>query len=142
MIDKKLDLNMDRVPMTLDEAVDFIKSKMPSDFVEFVKKSTPSGVHFGLGMQIRNDWSLWDIENPLVKWFDKEYGITHADDISGLILDCVWQDIKGLPRRDREQAAKTKRYWEVLRQAEEKGTNISMWIDPDGNVNILPNENE
>ena len=142
MIDRKLGLNMDRVPMNLEEAVNLIKSEMPSDFVEFVKKSSPSGVHFGLGMQIRNDWSLWDLENPLVKWFDKEYGITHADDISGLILDCVWQDIKGLPRRDREQADKTKKYWEVLREAEEKGTNVSVHIDPDGNVEILPSENK
>ena len=133
---------MDKVPMNLDEAVESIKSEMPPDFIEFVKKSNSSGVHFGLGMQIRNDWSLWDLENPLVKWFDKEYGITHADDISGLILDCVWQDIKGLPRRDREQADKTKKYWDVLRKAEEEGTNISLHIDDDGNVEILPSENK
>jgi hypothetical protein len=140
MIDKKLDTNQDKVPMNLDEAVAMLKAKIPSDFVEFVKRTNSSAVHFGLGMQIRNDWSLWDIENPLVKWFEKEYNITHADDISGIILDCLWQDIKGLPRRDRIQAENTNKYWEALKKAEEEGTNISLHIDEDGNVEILPSK--
>jgi hypothetical protein len=44
-----------------------------------------------LGMLLRNDWSLWEKDTmPLVKWFN-ERGITHADDISAIILRSIWR---------------------------------------------------
>jgi hypothetical protein len=136
MIDKKLNLNMDRVPTNLDEAVKFIKSEMTPDFIEFVKKSNSTDVHFSIGMQIRNDWSLWNLENHLVKWFEKEYGLTHADDISGIILNCVWMDIQGKPRGDNEYAKEIGLYWKTLKEAEESGCNISLEFDENNNVKI------
>jgi hypothetical protein len=34
-----------------------------------------------------------------LKWYEQNFGLTHAHDISGLILDCLWQDVNGRPRR-------------------------------------------
>jgi hypothetical protein len=137
------ELDMDKIPSNLDEAVELVKSSMSEDDVLFIKdNSNPTSVHFTVGMAIRNDWSLWDTENPLVKWFQKEYGIDHADDISGVVLDCVWRDVRGEPRRDREQAENTRKYWEVLREAEINGTGVHMEFSGDGTVKITKGKPE
>ena len=47
---------------------------------------TTTEVHFGLGMNLRNNWGLWTKESRLVKWFNG-IGIKHPDDMSGIILD-------------------------------------------------------
>lgn len=43
-------------------------------------------VHHSYGRMLRNDLSLWVEESPIVQWFSKEYGLTHADDISAMII--------------------------------------------------------
>ncbi|MDM4019327.1 hypothetical protein QTN89_27985 [Roseiconus lacunae] len=37
-------------------------------------------------MSIRNQWSLWEVDSPLKRDAATQYGIAHADDISGLII--------------------------------------------------------
>ena len=102
-------LNPDLVPINLEEAIKTIKEGLSQDDLIEIKKPEFDAprVHFTVGMMLRNEWSLWDKDSILVRWFNENYGIDFADDVSGLILDCLARDIQGLPRRDRELA---KRY--------------------------------
>ena len=99
-------LNPDMVPVNLEEAVKTLKEGLTADDILEIKKPQFDGAsaHFTVGMMLRNEWSLWEKDTILVRWFKENYGIDHADDISGLILDCLVRDIQGLPRRDKELA--------------------------------------
>jgi hypothetical protein len=43
-------------------------------------------IHHSYGRMLRNEFGLWNKNSPIVRWFKKKYGITHADDISTLII--------------------------------------------------------
>lgn len=102
-------INQDKVPVNLEDAINTLKEGLSTeDYTEFRKETfSPSLLHFGLGMLLRNEWSLWQKDTIIVKWFKEHYGIDHADDISSLILDCLYRDITEKPRQD---AALAKRY--------------------------------
>ncbi len=72
---------------------------------------TPSPrFHFQLGMSLRNDWSLWEKDMPLVKWFN-ERGITHADDMSAIILTSIWRRVRGVDLDLEGQIKSYQDYW-------------------------------
>lgn len=134
-----MDISPDFVPSSLDEAVKCLLDQITSEDIKFIKtNSTPYWIHFSFGRRMRNDWSLWDRETVLVKWFEKEFGITHADDISGMITDALWKEIRGEPRRDSENAKKYLEYWKKMEEFEKSGkTTMQFKIDKDGNLEIL-----
>lgn len=138
----EITIDQDRVPVNLNEAVDIIKNGLSPEAIKWMESSSPHETHFGLGMYIRNAWSLWNPDTLIVKWFEGKYGLTHADDISGIILDCVWQDIKNQPRRDEQLAKDNKIYWEVLEKAEKDGMNVNITINYDGTIKIEPEDNK
>lgn len=98
-----MNLNQDKVPINLEDAVQTLKEGLNFSDINFMKEKNfnPFQLHFSLGMEIRNAWSLWDKDTILVQWFIKEYGIEFADDISGLILDCLYRDVTNQPRQER-----------------------------------------
>jgi hypothetical protein len=109
-------LNPDIVPINLEEAIKTIKEGLTRDDLIEIKNpmfDSPR-VHFTVGMMLRNEWSLWDKDTILVRWFKENYGIDFADDISGLILDCLTRDIQGLPRRDKELAKRYIQHWKDM----------------------------
>lgn len=112
-------LNPDLVPINLEEAVKTIKEGLTADDLIEIKNPMFDGarVHHTVGMMLRNGWSLWDTDSVLVKWFKENYSIDHADDVSGLILDCLVRDVQGLPRRDKALA---KRYVQHQQDMEHK----------------------
>ena len=85
-------LNLDVVPKDLDDAVKLIIEGIEEE--EREEFNDPVGLHFSFGMYLRNNWSLWDKENRLVKWFVEKLGIIHADDISSTILSAVSASLK------------------------------------------------
>lgn len=87
-------LNLDKVPKNLTEAIQLIKVAIENDG-EKKHFNNPVSLHFGFGMWLRNNWSLWDKETPLVQWFVKNLGIVHADDISGTILEGLAFELRG-----------------------------------------------
>lgn len=95
-------INQDKVPVNLEEALVILKEGLSTeDLAEFKRATfTPSQLHFSIGMMLRNLWTLWDKDSRLVLWFRHRYGIEHADDISGLVLECLYSDMTGKPRRD------------------------------------------
>jgi len=111
-----MNINKDIVPSNLEECLKVLrKSLTPLDIEELTRKNSCSSQHhFGLGMYIRNEWSLWEKDTPLKNWFLKEYGLTHADDISGIILHCLWADIRNEPRKDKEQAKLYLNHWKEI----------------------------
>jgi hypothetical protein len=103
-----MDLNLDRVPATLDEAVEFLKEALSSADIREVRNPKYDAItaHFTWGQLIRNEWSLWEKDMRLVQHFKTNYGVDFADDISGMILDCLWQDLNNRPRRISELVKK------------------------------------
>lgn len=114
-------LNPDLVPINLEEAIKTLKEGLVEEDLTEIKKPNfdAACVHFTAGMALRNEWSLWDKDTILVKWFKENYGIDHADDISGLILDCLTRDIQGKPRRDKELAKRYIDHWKHLKVTEQ-----------------------
>lgn len=87
-------ISLDKIPETLDEAVYILKESIETQNEE-ERLQSPVGLHFGLGMYLRNNWKLWEKETPLVKWFISNFGIGHADDISGTILEALSASLEG-----------------------------------------------
>jgi len=71
-----------------------------------------SKYHFSTGMNIRNAWGLWDKNSVLHKHFKERFGLSHADDISGLIFHCFHQSINGRHWETKKEVEKYRRHWE------------------------------
>lgn len=88
------------IPTTLDEAIDaLIASMSPADLAWFKDPAnSTASLHHGPGTAMRNEWSLWEREqpSPLVKWF-RERGIWHADDMSEIIFGATKARLTGQP---------------------------------------------
>jgi hypothetical protein len=104
-------IDPDRVPATLDEALEIILSRMPEQDRLYLEACEKDSSPRFLGMLLRNDWSLWEKDMPLVKWFN-ERGITHADDVSAIILTSIWRRVRGVDLVDLEGQIKSYQdYW-------------------------------
>lgn len=90
-----MNLDLDKVPTTLDEAVEMLYASLEEEDKNFIKNESPDSIHHGAGRWLRNNWSLWQRETPLVQWFIKNLGIGHADDLSGTIHAALWAKVKG-----------------------------------------------
>ncbi len=114
-------LNPDMVPINLEEALKTLKEGLtPDDTKQILAEDfDAANVHFTVGLMLRNEWSLWDRESILVRWFKENYGIEQSDDISGLILDCLVRDVQNTPRKDKEFAKKCIDHWK--KQEKQKG---------------------
>lgn len=77
-------------PQTIRQAVDYICDMMDEEGIEYIQNNSSASIHHTAGRFIRNDFGLWDKEAPIVQDAIKNYGIAHADDISGLIYSWVW----------------------------------------------------
>lgn len=85
----------DLVPATIREAVEVLEASLTAEDREFIKASSPGSVHFGGGMSMRNNWSLWERETPMKRDAVENYRIAHADDLSGLIFAWLWSRVRG-----------------------------------------------
>lgn len=105
--------NQDIVPSNLDDAVDTLYNGLCDESIEFITENEYITTHHSLGRYIRNSWSLWDKETILVKWFEENYGITHADDISSVILNALWSKVRKVEPRTEDLVDKCKKHWEM-----------------------------
>jgi hypothetical protein len=126
------------VPATLDEAVDFLLSRMSEDDKVAYRGGAPIP-HFTLGMTIRNEWSLWD-ESPLSKWF-KDNGIHHADDMSGTIFDALRARLRGESFDIKAKADWYRRFWEWSASCMENGGRFDIRQRKDGSL-VYPFEED
>lgn len=104
----------DKIPQTLEEAVNVLISKNLSD-ISRLKKEDMAKYHFSVGMNIRNAWGLWDEGSTLHKHFKEKYGLWHADDMSGLIFHCFNNAINSRPWEAEKKAEYYKEYWKGVK---------------------------
>jgi len=86
------------VPKDLEDCFVHLHKLLDKELIEQMKTGTQDDMiqyHFGLGMWIRNNWGLWG-GSRLSEWFNKK-GITHPDDMSGIILDSFWKHLNNQP---------------------------------------------
>jgi hypothetical protein len=116
--------NEQKIPTTLAEAHAELERVFPAEELKKIDamKSEDEMIeyHFGLGMGIRNSWGLWG-GSPLSKHL-QDLGFTHADNMSGVILETFWCKRHGKPFRLKERAREYAAYWEAARKAEEEET--------------------
>ena len=106
-------INLDKVPRNLDEAVQFLKDAIESP-EEREQLQDTAGLHFGLGMYLRNNWSLWDRETVLVRWFKENLGLVHGDDLSGTILEALAASLRGEEFDAKEHVKTYIEHWKKL----------------------------
>lgn len=82
-------------PKTIKEAVNLIVQNLDAEEKKNICESDPGFFHHSAGMSMRNNWSLWERDTPIKLDAVKTYGIAHADDLSGLIMEWVWATVRG-----------------------------------------------
>ena len=102
-------------PATLEQVLFALGKIIEQDketvrFIQEHKEETVSTqLHHTLGRYIRNRWSLWH-KTKLTGWFNKR-GITHPDDMSGIIITSYWRQQHREPIRLDVQIQHYKDYW-------------------------------
>ena len=87
-------IDLDFIPSTIENAVDTIIDSLSfEDKGEILKNLLSVSVHHTIGRYLRNSWSLWNPDTPLKRDAVNTYGIAHADDISGLIIEWTWAKV-------------------------------------------------
>lgn len=76
--------------------------------------------HHGLGQYLRNEWELWSNQGIIVEYFHR-LGITHPDDMSGIILTSYHRWKNNKPIDLKEQIKQYKKYWKEAARAKIRG---------------------
>lgn len=110
-------------PRTIDEAVNYFEKKWKKKDKEAYKK-LPEDVALdemesAVGVFIRNEWIRFTKDTTLRHTFH-EMGITHADDMSDIILTSVYRKLNNLPLDIELQVKRCKEYWTPVRECEER----------------------
>ena len=112
-----------KTPRTIDEAVSYFEKKWKKKDKETYKKLTEdialSEMDFMVGVWIRNEWIRFPKDTTLRYTFH-QMGITHADDMSDIILTCVYRKLNNLPFDIESQVKRCKDYWTPIRECEAK----------------------
>lgn len=102
-------IDPDSVPNSVAAAVEALVASLSAEDVEYILKSKEDTGHFSIGMAVRNAWSLWEKQSPIVQDAIKTYKIAHGDDVSGLIFAWAWARVRG---EDFDPLAFVERYHE------------------------------
>jgi len=81
------------IPTDLEGCFRELDKLMTENNKEEFRKSTPISYHMGLGRNLRNRWGLWT-SSKLQEYF-LDLGVTHPDDMSGIILDSYHRYLSG-----------------------------------------------
>ena len=88
---------MSKYPKTLDEAVDFVLSRMDEKSKETLKNTPKDELciyHFSAGIDIRYQLNLWHNEELLRNLSNDSFFPVHPDDASGIIIEAVWERLQ------------------------------------------------
>lgn len=81
------------IPKDLEDCFKELERIMTENNKEGFRKSSPISYHMGLGRNMRNRWGLWS-SSRLREYF-LDLGVTHPDDMSGIILDSYHRYLNG-----------------------------------------------
>ncbi len=102
------------IPADVTEAIVELRKNLPLETTTEVRalKNEKDSLryHFSIGLWMRNHWELWS-QSRLSVYFNG-IGIHHPDDMSSIILECFWRDLKGKKCDVEKQAKKYKKFWE------------------------------
>jgi hypothetical protein len=101
-----------KIPSNLEECLEELKKILSFEDQTFlIQTDNPVKLHHTLGRWIRNNWLLWQEDSSLHQWFKTTYGLFHADDMSGVILESFWHHLRNEPHDIDAQVQKYKEYW-------------------------------
>jgi len=106
------------IPKDLESAFAELNKILPPHDIKTIKKGTEDDTnkyHHSLGRGMRNNWMLWEGTNELCMYFHK-LGITHADDISGIILTSYYRHLHNQSLDIKEQVKIYLDYWKMQQQ--------------------------
>ncbi len=79
-------------PKTIEDAMKFLhESTLAKEMTGFVSMHEMN-LHHTVGQQLRNSWGLWH-GSDLAKDFVTRFGLVHADDMSGYLLERLWREV-------------------------------------------------
>ena len=82
-------------PKTIAEGIEHLHAGLSAEEITYIKKNTPDSVHHTTGQSLRNEWGLWETNNPIAIECRKRFKLFgHADDLSGLVLAGLWAKIR------------------------------------------------
>lgn len=104
---------MDVVPATATEALTMFIEALENDekdALRDVDDDQTAIFHDTMGKEIRNEWSMYEKDTRLYHSF-KAIGITHPDDMSGIIIQSAHRQLNNKPIKLKEQVSKYQVYW-------------------------------
>lgn len=107
-----MNIDMDKVPSSASEALQMFLKSLTDEEKKTLKEIEEdiSVFHHSWGEYIRNEWSMLEKDTPLVRSFNM-MGITHADDMSGIILRSAYNLLNKKPIKLNEQIKNIQNYW-------------------------------
>lgn len=108
-----MNIDLDKVPVTITESLTMFMEALTDEEKKTIKDVDEDQIalfHHSFGQDIRNNWSTWEENTPLVNNF-KELGITHPDDMSGIILKSTWRVLNKKAIKLQEQIKLYQEYW-------------------------------
>lgn len=84
--------NPDGTYMSLEQMVQDMLEMLPDDEAEYLKTVEEEKLimfHNSVGRSIRNEYGLWDKENPYTDCNDHN-GPTHPDQLSNAVIHEIW----------------------------------------------------
>lgn len=98
-------------PKTIEDAMRFLRTtELFRQMQGFVALHEIPMLHHTVGMQLRNHWGLWH-GSELAQDFVKSFGLTHADDMSGYLLERLFADAHGKAFYGGKIAHKYQEHW-------------------------------
>lgn len=108
--------DQDSVPSNFLAAANAVILALNEEELELVRSGAipASAAHHTVGQMIRNAWSLWNTQTPLVRFFRETYKVQHADDVSSIIIEGAFAKIKGERFNPHERARACAKHWEDM----------------------------
>lgn len=100
------------IPKNLSDSFDDLKRQLRAEDIDQMRSGTEADMieyHFGLGRVIRNRWGLFG-GSRLSTWFNTQ-GLSHPDDMSGVILTSFWRHLNDQPIELEQQIKTYQDYW-------------------------------
>ena len=114
-IDKNSYLYPAYIPYDLDDAIEMLNFLWNEEIKEKYKNMGEdkgvAALHHTTGRALRNKWNLWAEEPKNIAKYFHSIGITHADDMSGIILTSFHRQISGKAKNLPEQIKYYQDYW-------------------------------
>jgi len=103
----------DHHPTTLEQAIKVCINYMSDEDFDYVEAHGATSTHHGFGMAMRNGWGLWQ-DSPLAQHFKTRFGLGHADDMSGLILEGIDAAVQERSYDPEPTVARFKAHWQQM----------------------------